>query len=197
MTKKDKRNLIITGILLVVLIGVGANMFSTLAKNKKKKESRRPADAQTKTKDEVLKDAQNTVASFSVTDSTAIALSSRPTKAVLKKEAMDIQKKIAEGEWGADPFYHDYKEPVQDKPGDDIASPVYGSPDVKEIVRSSFELTGISRVKNIFIAVINRKIIKTGDQLSVDTHAFDVRDITKDKVILEANGGVYELRLKK
>ena len=113
---------------------------------------------------------------------------------------MDIQRKIAGGEWGNDPFYHDYKQPVQDKPGDETGlntAPVYGSPDVKELVRSSFELTGISQVNDVFIAVINRKIIKTGDKLSSDTHAFEVCDITKDKVLLEANGGVYELRLKK
>ena len=194
MTAKLKKQMIMIGVLSLVFVGVLANSILTVKKKKKEREAlNKPATPQTSSKDD-----ENNVSTKSVSSGADIPLSTRPTKAVLKKEALEEQKRIAGGEWGKDPFYH--TKAIDDGSNNSKKEhdrPSYVMPDIKEVISNSFELTGISKIGDIYSAVVNRKIVRVGDTIASDSHSFPVVDIQKDRIILNVNGGEYEIKLKK
>ncbi|MCK5590401.1 MAG: hypothetical protein KAI43_13625 [Candidatus Aureabacteria bacterium] len=250
MTKKDKRNISITVVLVFVLIYFIFNAMSTI---KKQKPVSTPAESPEggKTSEEIVKDAQKVVSATTTVDDSAIPLSTRSSKATLKKEAMEEQKRIAKAGWGQDPFFHkiseDNIEHIDEthvlQPDSDIDSLfkltnitrtangytaeinrqkfIEGntissgarSYKVKKILMDSvilekdgieydlrkalFSLSGISRIGSTFIAVIDRKMLRVGDTLSDGKRTYKIKTIEKDKVILESNGGTYEIKMEK
>lgn len=193
--------MIIITVLLLILVYAVANSITAVKKKKK------DAAATEKTEESADKPAQDTTKAAPVpvpAEDAGIPLSRKPTKAQLEKEDLEEQKKIAEGEWDKDPFFHDDMSSQQgqapgETPGEDVSPEKlsFGLPDTRETIRSSFQLTGISLINDTYIAVINRKMVKVGDSISNDRFKFNIKNITKDKVILEADGGEYELKLQK
>ena len=193
MTKKQKQQMIMIGVLLAVFAGVLKNSIMTV--KKKKKGNKKPPETSENTAKEIVKQAQTQVKSAA--DDAPLPLSQRPTKTALKKQAFEDQKRIAEGEWGPDPFYHEAeKKPDSNGTQTTIQRPKH-FPDIKDTIDSELNFTGISRIGSVFIAVINRKMLRVGDTFSLEETEILIKDIQKDRVIIEANGGEYELKLKR
>ena len=193
MASKQQKQIVAIGIGLVILVGALINSYMTI--QKKEKGKKKPPVASEETAKEIVKQAQTQVKSAA--DDAPLPLSQRPTKTALKKQAFEDQKRITEGEWGPDPFYHE----AEKKPENGTAQTTIQRPkhlqDIKDKIDSELNFTGISRIGSAFIAVINRKMLRVGDKFSLEETEILIKDIQKDRVIIEANGGEYELKLKR
>ena len=105
MTSKEKKQFIMIGVGLLIFAGVLTNSIMKVNKKKKAKAPQTP-QAEVKSPEGIVKDAQ-AMAAVNASGNEDLPLSSMPTKAVLKKEALEDQRRVAEGEWAKDPFYHD------------------------------------------------------------------------------------------
>jgi hypothetical protein len=209
MTGKQRNQMIMIGVLVVVLIAVLLNSLRTVRKKKAEAEAARQKALAAQSAAAPAATAP-AAASGTTAPAAAAAPSASAPAAVLppveeaKPEDIKKQKEIAEGEWGSDPFYRGVAGGASAQKGaaGDGASgqdatqqqAVYALPPAAE---SSLVLSGITRAGESFIAVINRKVVRTGDTVSQDTLSYTVKDIQKDKVIVEMNGGSYELKLRK
>ncbi len=184
--------MIMIGVLLAVFAGVLINSIMTI--KKKKKGNKKPPETSENTAKEIVKQAQTQVKSAA--DDAPLPLSQRPTKTALKKQAFEDQKRIAEGEWGPDPFYHEAEKKSDNGAQTTTQRPKH-LPNIEDTISSKLNFTGISRIGSAFIAVINRKMLRVGDKFSLEETEILIKDIQKDHVIIEANGGEYELKLKR
>jgi hypothetical protein len=130
------------------------------------------------------------------------AAQNRALRESQKTADVDGQKKIAEGEWVKNPFFDEDwgsgKNPPEGKgPDENPVEIVVPVQNLQEEVMASMKLEGVSVAGKALMAVINRKILREGETFSTDKGTFKVKKIEKDRVLLEANGGVYELSLKK
>ena len=196
MATKQQKQLAITGVLLLVFVIVLANSISTVMKKKKAASAKKEEEKTEKTASDATKSAPSP-ASVS-----ALSTSGYVNIKVTKEELLE-QEKIAESEWAEDPFFHGYTQAkseeadTSDNGEEPEDSYVYHTPDMEERISSSFNLTGITKAGNTYIAVINRSIVKVGDSVSTQTMKVKIKDIKKDRVLLEADGGEYELKLQK
>jgi hypothetical protein len=206
MTGKQKNQMIMIGVLVLILLGVVLNSIRTVKKKKAEAEAARQKAlaAQTSAAPAAPAPAAATpvpVAAAAPSVSAPVAIPPQIEEA--KPEDIEKQKQIAEGEWGTDPFYHGaaYRGSEQKGSSADGTSSQdaaqQASYSLPTTVESSLALTGITRAGENYIAVINRKIVRSGDTVSQDNLSYTVKDIQKDRVIVEMNGGSYELKLRK
>jgi hypothetical protein len=122
-----------------------------------------------------------------------------------KAEALRQQNESAQKEWGIDPFYPGFDKNTSMQGSSMTEAGTMKNPSLplesqkKEEPQSQtndLKLTGISRIGGNYFATINRGIVKVGGIVK-NSDGTLVKEIKQESVIVERNGGRYELRLEK
>jgi len=201
MTQKEKKQLMI-----IIFVLVPIFVFSVINSIKKVKQKTKKTKAKKKVNKAVVKNVKVKTAAKVVT-----AVPKKKIMVKITEKERKAQIEIAKSEWGEDPFFHMSENQEQDQPeqqnktdesqgisGIDFETNQQNEREEKKTVKDVFKLTGISSIGKKLIAVINRKIVSKGDEISSDGFDMIVSDIYEDRVILkDKRGGAYELGLEK
>lgn len=200
LSKKDKAQLIVIGVGLVLMISIG---YTNFKKIKSKKEAVLKAGQTT------LNNSAETASTGGKKESAPPAANSKPTtitsvinaseKSVsrnhlelsVKKEKLLAQKSLMDRAWGRDPFFDSPKQEVLIEtidPVPQIILPAIDTDDNEGAPLSRMILKGVSRVGQKYIAMINRDICQVGDIIE----GYQIEEILQNRIILNKDGKRYE-----
>ncbi|MBN2143691.1 MAG: hypothetical protein JW774_03610 [Candidatus Aureabacteria bacterium] len=200
LSSKDKKQIMMIVGLVIVM---GIIVFIQLSNVKKKKSrGKTPPKTESAVSNENKPSAALPSSSVS-SDKSGNRAGNLLIKVHMKDENKDRylkeQNESAHREWGLDPFYPNFAEEASAQLSGIKAQPLPEETIKKEhpaAGEKNLKLTGISRIGNVYYATINRSIVGVGGAVK-DSGGAVVKQINPESVIVDINGGRYELHLEK